>query len=102
LIAHEAIHNVFSLISSDLLRLKGYGEALTAENSLGIHNCRMIFMLGFWKKLVYTMSLSNGIDLAYRMADTHNHEVLTERLEELGDDPKPELHAAQKLMVYLK
>ena len=36
LLAHEAIHNVLSLIDSNMLKMKPFGEALTDENSLGM------------------------------------------------------------------
>ncbi len=57
MIAHEAIHNVFGLIAPKYLTLKRYDEPLNESNSLGMDNYRLIFALGFWKKLVYTMSV---------------------------------------------
>lgn len=53
LLAHEALHNVFSLIDSNFLTLKGVNEQLTMGNSLGMPIFRYLLSLGFWKKLVY-------------------------------------------------
>jgi hypothetical protein len=44
---------VFSLIEPKFLSLKDLDESMTNENSLGIETYRMMFELGFWKKLVY-------------------------------------------------
>jgi hypothetical protein len=63
LIAHEALHNVFSLLDAACLKLKR-GE-LTDENSLGVDCLRMMFKLGFWKKLVYTTNVEQSLMLCY-------------------------------------
>ena len=72
LIAHEALHNVFSLVDPTYLSLKKYGEELTMSNSLGMDNFRLMFALGFWKKLVYTMSVSQSLELCYKFNDVYN------------------------------
>jgi hypothetical protein len=61
MIAHEAIHNVFGLIAPQYLSLKRYDQVLNEKNSLGMDNYRLIFALGFWKKLVYTMNVSSSL-----------------------------------------
>jgi len=60
-VAHEAIHNVLSLISPKYTTLKPFEEALTAKNSLGMDNYKLILSLGFWKKLVYSMNANIGM-----------------------------------------
>lgn len=80
MIAHEAIHNVFGLIAPKYLTLKRYDEQLNEENSLGMDNYRLIFALGFWKKLVYTMSVKSSLQLCYKFADTYNFNILLDRL----------------------
>lgn len=61
IIAHEAIHNVFTLIEPKFLSLKDINEKLTSDNSLGSETYRMMLDLGFWKKLVYIHNGYNGL-----------------------------------------
>ena len=53
ILAHEAIHNVFTLIEPKFLSLKDISESITPDNSLGVETYRMMVDLGFWKKIVY-------------------------------------------------
>ena len=53
IIAHEAIHNVFTLLEPSFLSIKDFDEKLTSSNSLDIETYRTMLDLGFWKKLVY-------------------------------------------------
>ena len=80
LIAHEALHNVFGLVAPQYLTLKSYNEKLTDQNSLGMDSYRLMFALGYWKKLVYTMNLSSSLDLCYKFADSFNFAVLMDRI----------------------
>ena len=65
-------------MAPNYLTLKGYDEKLTFTNSLGMDNYQLMFALGFWKKLVYTMNLSSSIDLCYKFTDMFNFNVLME------------------------
>jgi hypothetical protein len=82
MIAHEAIHNVFGLIAPQYLTLKKFDELLTEQNSLGMDNYRLIFALGFWKKLVYTMNVTSSLKLCYKFTDTYNFDILLDRLSD--------------------
>jgi len=82
MIAHEAIHNVFGLIAPQYLTLKRFDEPLSDKNSLGMDNYRLIFALGFWKKLVYTMNVSTSLHLCYKFADTYNFNNLLDRMSD--------------------
>lgn len=82
MIAHEALHNVLGLVDPAYLRLKNQGEALTTSNSLGMDNFRLMFALGYWKKLVYTMSVPESLLLCYKFNDVRNYEVLMEKTTE--------------------
>lgn len=53
ILAHEAIHNVFTLVEQKFLSLKDIGEKLTKDNSIGLDTYKVMLDLGFWKKLVY-------------------------------------------------
>ena len=51
-------------------------------------NFRLMFALGFWKKLVYTMSVPESLFLCYKFNDVRNYEVLMEKTSEAqGDRP---------------
>ena len=69
MLAFEAIHNVISLIDKDMLSLKGYGEQLTNDNSLGMETFNIMFNLGFWKKIVYISSIELALQLTYTFCD---------------------------------
>lgn len=104
MIAHEAIHNVFTLVDPLYLTLKGFQCDLNEKNSLGMDNFRLMFALGFWKKLVYTMSIQSSLDLCYKFNDLYNFETL---LDKLPDDLDLKKHAgglyeAMRLMLPLK
>lgn len=77
---------MFGLVDPAYLSLKSYGEELTASNSLGMDNFRLMFALGFWKKLVYTMSVENSLQLCYKFNDVYNFEVLMEKVPEPNHD----------------
>jgi hypothetical protein len=78
IIAHEALHNVFTLIEPKFLQIKSYNEALTTENSLGIETYRTMLDLGFWKKLVYIgLDGKTALSICYKFFDRTNFELLT-------------------------
>ena len=77
-----SVHNVFTLVDPQYLKLKPYKESLNNMNSLGIDNFRQIFFLGYWKKLVYTMNLECSLDLCYKFSDHNNFRILYEKLPE--------------------
>lgn len=76
IIAHEALHNVLSLISPKYLTLKSFSEPLTNKNSIGIDNYRLILSLGFWKKLVYILNGKMGMQLCLKFNDLTNFQIL--------------------------
>ena len=76
LLAHEAIHNVLSLIDANYLKMKSFGESLTHENSLGMQTYRNILNLGFWKKLVYILEKKMSLQLCLKFFDFTNFWVL--------------------------
>ena len=80
MLAHEAIHNVFTLIDPAYLRLKPHDKSLNWTNSLGMENFRLMFALGFWKKLVYIMNVKVSLDLCYKFSDGCNFEMLLDRM----------------------
>jgi len=82
LLAHEALHNVLELVSSKYLKLKDFDHPLTNQNSLGIENYRLMFSLGFWKKLVYTLNGRMSLQLCLKFTDSVNFSLLKERFGE--------------------
>lgn len=94
------MHNVFTLIDPAYLSLKNHGAELTADNSLGLDNFRLMFALGFWKKLVYTMSQDRSLDLCYKFTDLYNFNVLMENLDD--SHLEQELHQSQSILIVLK
>lgn len=45
-------------------------------------NYRLIFALGFWKKLVYTMNVTISLNLCYKFADSYNFNILLDHLSD--------------------
>ena len=76
LLAHEAIHKVLSLIDSNYLKLKPFGERLTEENSLGMQTYRIMLNLGYWKKLVYILEKKTALELCLKFSDFTNFWLL--------------------------
>jgi hypothetical protein len=101
LVAHEAMHNVLGLISSKYLKLKDFNQPLTNENSLGIENYRLMFSLGFWKKLVYTLNGRMSLQLCLKFTDTANFMLLKERFgtSELISQWKTLVHFKQAMTI---
>lgn len=81
ILAHEAIHNVFTLIEPKFLSMKDIEEKLTKDNSLGSETYRMMMDLGFWKKLVYIHNGYVGLQICYKFFDKSNFDVLKETLD---------------------
>ena len=81
ILAHEAIHNVFTLIEPKFLALKDIDERMIKENSLGLETYRMMLDLGFWKKLVYIHNGYSGLQLCYKFFDKNNYDILVETLD---------------------
>ena len=98
MIAHEAVHNVFCLIDPTYLKQKPYSEPLTPKNSLGVDNLQLIFALGFWKKLVYTVNLKQALDLCFKFTDLYNYQILEERVP----SEHQQKHAKTKDVLVLK
>lgn len=80
ILAHEAIHNVFSLIEPKFLTLRDINEEIKNETSLGLDAYRMMFDLGFWKKLVYITDGNTSIALCKMFFDKDNFNVLKDHL----------------------
>ena len=73
MLAHEAIHNVLGLLDSNFLMMKPFGVTLDETNSLGINTYRMIFNLGFWKKLVYILQSKLSLHLCMKFCDFRHY-----------------------------
>ena len=80
LLAHEAIHNVLGLIDAKYLRMKPFGEPLTADNSLGMETYKNILNLGFWKKLVYILEKKLSLHLCLKFIDIKNFNIIIRAL----------------------
>ena len=76
LIAHEAIHNVLGLLDTNFLMLKPFGQTLDDINSLGMQTYRIIFNLGFWKKLVYLLQSKMSLHLCMKFFDFRNYRLI--------------------------
>ena len=106
LLANEAIHNVFSLISPDMIKQHKTGEipenqgAQTegqAIESKSKKECwRFLFYLGFWKKLIYIMDSMASLSLCYSVGDFYNFKIIymifyrqdldDDQIKQLADD----------------
>lgn len=87
IIAHEALHNVFTLIEPRFLQIKNYQEKLIPENSLGIETYRTMLDLGFWKKLVYLgLESKTSLQLCYKYFDHVNFTLLRDFVESFTDE----------------
>lgn len=63
ILANEAVHNMFSLVSPDLIR-QVKTEDITSNNQIVDIECwRFLFYLGFWKKLIYIMDSMSSLKL---------------------------------------
>ena len=76
MLAHEAIHNVLTLLDSKFLKMKPFGEILTDQNSLGMQTYKNILNLGFWKKLVYIIDKKTALQLCLKLLDFKNFWIL--------------------------
>ncbi|CDW72543.1 lupus brain antigen [Stylonychia lemnae] len=81
ILAHEAIHNVFTLIEPKFLQLKDIDERLSKDNSFGNETYRMMMDLGFWKKIVYTHNAYLGFQICHKFYDRANFEILREAID---------------------
>lgn len=80
ILAHEAIHNVFTLIEPKFLSLKDIGEKVNMDNSLSVETYRMMLDLGFWKKLVYISNGRTALELCKMFFNRENFLILKEHL----------------------
>lgn len=71
-VAYTALHNVFEMISPKFLTLK-IGEPISNTNSLGMVAFQSLLLLGYWKKLVYTMDRVNSLAVTSTYADFKNY-----------------------------
>jgi hypothetical protein len=82
IIAHEALHNVFTLIEPKFLAIKQFTEPLSADNSLGMETYRTMLDLGFWKKLVYIgLPSETALQLCCKFFDRTNFDLLAEFID---------------------
>ena len=64
------------LIDTNYLKMKNFGERLTAENSLGMQAYTTILNLGFWKKLVYILEKKISLHLCMKFFDFKNYLII--------------------------
>lgn len=82
ILAHEALHNVFTLLEPSFLSLKDLDEPLTVDNSLSMDTYRTMLDLGFWKKLVYIgLPAQAALSVCYKFFDRGNFELLSSSLK---------------------
>ena len=81
ILAHEAIHNVFTLIEPKFLALKDIDEPIGQDNSLGVETYRMMIDLGFWKKIIYIYQGWVSLQTCYLFFDRINFNILKESLD---------------------
>lgn len=72
------------LIDPKLLKLKTT-EKLSSSNSIGLGNLRTMFLLGYWKKLVFTMNVDTGMQLTYKMVDVENFALLKDKCDKQSE-----------------
>jgi len=56
--------------------MKGFGEILTEQNSLGMETYKCMLNLGFWKKLVYIVDKKTSLELCLKYFDFTNFWLL--------------------------
>ena len=75
-LANEAIHNMFSLVSPSLIAQEK-SEDMTEIEVKAKEDCwRMLFYLGFWKKLTYIIDSLNSLKLCYTTGDLTNFKIV--------------------------
>ena len=73
LIAHEAMHNVLSIIEKDFLKVDDYGKSLLNLRD----NCfDQLFLQGFWRKMVFLMDAESALELTYATSDQESFKLL--------------------------
>jgi hypothetical protein len=87
-LAHEALHNAYSLIDPKLLSLKSFSEHLTFNNSFPIDTYRLLIYLGFWKKVVFTYQTKMSMQLCIKFFDIEHFMILKEHAGIESDSDK--------------
>ena len=75
-LANEAVHNMFSLVSQDMIR-QVKTEDLSEQDAKARNECwRYLFYLGFWKKLIYVMDSMASLKLCFSIGDLTNFKIV--------------------------
>jgi hypothetical protein len=75
ILANEAIHNMFSLVSPDMIK-QYKTEDLPIKDKNSMSSWRFLFYLGFWKKLVYILDSEASLQLCYSIGDFYNFKIV--------------------------
>lgn len=76
IIANMAVHGVFEVVNPIYLKMKKFAEMIDETNSLGRYCYRSMLLLGYWKKLVYTMDCQSSLALTSTFADYYNYKMI--------------------------
>eukprot|EP00347_Sterkiella_histriomuscorum_P003774 403362997 len=72
-IAHEAMHNVLSLVEKDFLKIDEQGnDTMNLRDNCFDH----LFLQGFWRKLVFLMDSDSSLQLCKAMNDKESFKLL--------------------------
>ena len=74
ILANEAVHNMFSLVSPDLIKQVKTEDLNASENRS--EWWRFLFYLGFWKKLIYIMDTFSSLKMCYSIGDLNNFKIV--------------------------
>ena len=68
---------MLGLIDGSKLKMKGFEEQLTDQNSLGLQTYRCMLNLGFWKKLVFILDKRTALELCLKFFDFKSFWLVT-------------------------
>jgi len=76
ILANEAFHNMLSLVSPQMIQQQKT-EDMPKEDIMSKLECwRMLFYLGFWKKLIFILDSMTSLKLSYTIRDFKNFKIV--------------------------